>query len=127
VILTPHIGGSTAEAQSRIGEETGRKLSDYSDTGATLGAVNFPEAVLPARARGARFLHVHGNNPGTLSAINEVFTRYGANIAGQYLQTDAEIGYVVVDAEGLRDAQAVLEELRKLPGTVRARLLYERG
>jgi D-3-phosphoglycerate dehydrogenase len=127
VILTPHIGGSTVEAQSRIGEETGRKLSDYSDTGATLGAVNFPEAVLPARARGARFLHVHGNHPGTLSAINEVFTRYGANIAGQYLQTDAEIGYVVVDAEGLRDAQAVLEELRKLPGTVRARLLYERS
>lgn len=127
VILTPHIGGSTVEAQSRIGEETGRKLSDYSDTGATLGAVNFPEAVLPARPRGARFLHVHGNHPGTLAAINELFTRHGANIAGQYLQTDAEIGYVVVDAEGLRDAQAVLEELRALPGTVRARLLYERS
>ncbi|WP_458093365.1 phosphoglycerate dehydrogenase [Roseomonas sp. WA12] len=127
VILTPHIGGSTIEAQSRIGEETGRKLTDYSDTGATLGAVNFPEAVLPARPRGARFLHVHGNHPGTLAAVNEVFTRHGANIAGQYLQTDAEIGYVVVDAEELRDAQAVLQELRALPGTVRARLLYERS
>ncbi|WP_424134476.1 phosphoglycerate dehydrogenase [Roseomonas chloroacetimidivorans] len=127
VILTPHIGGSTIEAQSRIGEETGRKLIDYSDTGATLGAVNFPEAVLPARPRGARFLHVHGNNPGTLVAINEVFARHGANIAGQYLQTDPQIGYVVVDAEGLRDARAVLAELRALPGTVRARLLYERS
>ena len=127
VILTPHIGGSTIEAQSRIGEETGRKLTDYSDMGATLGAVNFPEAVLPARQRGARFLHVHGNHPGTLAAINEVFTRRGANIAGQYLQTDSEIGYVVVDAEGLQDVNVVLEELRALPGTVRARLLYERG
>ena len=126
VILTPHIGGSTVEAQSRIGEETGRKLADYSDTGATLGAVNFPEAILPARARGARFLHVHRNHPGTLVALNEVFTRHGANIAGQYLQTDPEIGYVVVDAEGLADAHAVLLELRALPGTVRARLLYER-
>ena len=127
VILTPHIGGSTVEAQSRIGEETGRKLSDYSDTGSTLGAVNFPEAVLPARPRGARFMHVHGNHPGTLAAINEVFTRHGANIAGQYLQTDPEIGYVVVDAEGLRDAHAVLLELRALPRTIRARLLYERS
>jgi D-3-phosphoglycerate dehydrogenase len=126
VILTPHIGGSTIEAQSRIGEETARKLADYSDTGATLGAVNFPEAVLPARPRGARFLHVHRNHPGTLVAINEIFSRHGANIAGQYLQTDPEIGYVVVDAERLGDAQAVLEELRRLPGTVRARLLYER-
>ncbi|WP_426958756.1 phosphoglycerate dehydrogenase [Muricoccus radiodurans] len=126
VILTPHIGGSTIEAQSRIGEETARKLADYSDTGATLGAVNFPEAILPARPRGARFLHVHGNHPGTLAAINEVFSRFGANIAGQYLQTDPEIGYVVVDAEGLADAQPVLEALRSLPGTLRARLLYER-
>ena len=126
VILTPHIGGSTQEAQSRIGEETSRKLVDYSDTGATLGAVNFPEAVLPARPRGARFLHVHANHPGTLAAVNEVFSRFGANIAGQYLQTDPQIGYVVVDAEGLADAGAVLAALRALPGTIRARLLYER-
>ncbi len=126
VILTPHIGGSTLEAQSRIGEETSRKLVDYSDSGATLGAVNFPEAILPARPRGARFLHVHANHPGTLVAINEVFTRFGANIAGQYLQTDPAIGYVVVDAEGLADAGTVLAALRALPGTIRARLLYER-
>jgi len=126
VILTPHIGGSTEEAQERIGEETARKLSDYSDTGATLGAVNFPEVTLPAKARGTRFLHVHRNVPGVLAALNETLSRFSLNITAQYLQTDPEIGYVVVDAENVMDPDGVLAALREVPGTMRARLIYER-
>jgi D-3-phosphoglycerate dehydrogenase len=126
VILTPHIGGSTEEAQERIGEETARKLSDYSDTGATLGAVNFPEVTLPATTRGTRFLHVHRNVPGVLAALNEAFIRFGLNITAQYLQTDPEIGYVVVDAENVADPEGVLAAMRLVPGTIRSRLIYER-
>ncbi len=126
VILTPHIGGSTEEAQSRIGEEVARKLADYSDTGSTVGAVNFPQVALPARPTGTRFMHVHRNEPGVLGHVNRVFAQRGVNIAGQYLQTDGEIGYVVVDAGATRDGEAILAELRALPGTLRARLLYER-
>ncbi len=126
VILTPHIGGSTAEAQSRIGEEVARKLVDYSDTGATLGAVNFPQVQLPLQASGARFMHVHANTPGLLGKMNEVFARRGINIAAQYLQTDSAIGYVVVDSVATHAAEDILAELRALPGTIRARLLYER-
>jgi D-3-phosphoglycerate dehydrogenase len=126
VILTPHIGGSTEEAQSRIGEEVARKLADYSDTGSTVGAVNFPQVALPARPTGTRFMHVHHNAPGVLGNVNQVFARRGVNIAGQYLQTDGEIGYVVVDAGATRDSEAILAELRALPHTIRARLLYER-
>ena len=127
VILTPHIGGSTEEAQERIGEETADKLVNYSDTGATLGAVNFPEANLPARARGTRFMHVHHNIAGMLAAINDTFRKFQLNIASQVLQPDPELGYVVVDAENVADPQAVLADLRALPGTIRARLLYERN
>jgi len=126
VILTPHIGGSTEEAQARIGEEVAGKLVDYSDTGATMGAVNFPQVALPTQATGVRFMHVHHNVPGIMNGINTVFAKRGVNIAGQYLQTDGEVGYVVVDAGATRDSQAILEELRALPGTMRARLLYER-
>ncbi len=126
VILTPHIGGSTEEAQERIGEETARKLSDYSDTGATLGAVNFPEVTLPATTRGTRFLHVHHNVPGVLAALNEAFSRFSLNISAQYLQTDPQIGYVVVDADSVQDPEGVLGALREVPGTIRARLIYER-
>lgn len=126
VILTPHIGGSTEEAQARIGEETARKLADYSDTGATLGAVNFPEVTLPAKPSGTRFMHVHRNVPGVLAAMNEVFSRFSLNISAQYLQTDPEIGYVVVDADEVADPDAVLAALRQISGTLRARLLYER-
>ena len=92
VILTPHIGGSTAEAQSRIGQEVARKLVDFSDTGATMGAVNFPQVQLPARATGARWIHVHRDAPGVLSRINESFGRRGLNIAAQYYQTKADLG-----------------------------------
>ncbi len=127
VILTPHIGGSTAEAQDRIGVEVARKLIAYSDVGATLGAVNFPEVQLPARPRGTRFMHVHHNVPGILGKINDIFSSAGINIAAQYLETDPEIGYVVVEADTHRDdANQLLEALKALDGTIRTRLLYQR-
>ena len=127
VILTPHIGGSTAEAQERIGVEVARKLIEYSDVGATLGAVNFPQVQLPPRPRGTRFMHVHRNTPGILRRVNEIFSEAGANIAAQFLQTDGELGYVVVEAETDRaEDMAILVRLRALEGTIRARLLYQR-
>lgn len=124
VILTPHIGGSTAEAQARIGEEVARKLIDYSDTGATLGAVNFPEVQLPKHPSGTRYMHVHRNVPGLLFRVNDVFSRRGLNIAAEYLQTAGNTGYVVVDADGPADDESVLDDLRQIDGTIRARLLY---
>ncbi len=127
VILTPHIGGSTAEAQERIGVEVARKLIEYSDVGATLGAVNFPQVQLPPRPRGTRFMHAHRNAPGILRRINEIFSEAGANIAAQFLQTDGEVGYVVVEAETDRgEDAAILARLRALEGTIRTRLLYQR-
>ncbi len=127
VILTPHIGGSTGEAQWRIGEEVSRKLIEFSDTGATFGAVNFPQVQLPARPTGARWVHVHRDAPGILSRINDSFARRGLNISGQYYQTAGSVGYVVVDSEDAkRDGEAILAEFRALPGTIRARLIYER-
>ena len=127
VILTPHVGGSTLEAQERIGSEVARKLVEYSDVGSTQGAVNFPQVQLPPRPAGTRFIQVHRNLPGELGRLNEVFARHSVNIGAQYLQTDGEIGYVVLDADGsVDDASAVLAEIRALPGTIRARLLYRR-
>ncbi|AQS84543.1 MAG: phosphoglycerate dehydrogenase [Acetobacter aceti] len=128
VILSPHIGGSTVEAQERIGVEVARKLVEYSDIGSTLGAVNFPSVQLPQSPRGTRFMHVHHNLPGVMSKINDIFSNEGCNVTAQYLQTDGEIGYVVVDAEtGGSDEKDMhlLSLLRDLKGTVRARLLYQ--
>ena len=127
VIITPHIGGSTEEAQERIGSEVARKLIDYSDVGATLGAVNFPQVQLPPRPNGTRYMHVHRNVPGMMGKLNDIFSRHGMNIASQFLQTDGELGYVVIEADGTReDCEQVLEEIRALEGTVRARIIYER-
>jgi D-3-phosphoglycerate dehydrogenase len=129
VILTPHIGGSTEEAQERIGAEVARKLVDYSDVGSTVGAVNFPQVQLPARPIGARFIHVQRNVPGMLRRLNDVFASRQVNIAAQNYQTDGEVGYVVVEAEGVSgaDAREILHAIRALDGTIRARLLYQRG
>jgi D-3-phosphoglycerate dehydrogenase len=128
VILTPHIGGSTEEAQDRIGAEVARKLVDYAQTGSTLGAVNFPQVQLPPRLSGARFLHVHRNVPGVLGKINAIFSSRALNIDAQYLQTDGEFGYVVVDASvQLPEADAVLQALRGIDGTVRTRHLAPRA
>lgn len=127
VILTPHIGGSTGEAQERIGTEVARKLIEFSDVGSTIGAVNFPQVQLPQRPLGCRFIQVQKNIPGELGRLNDVFARRGVNIAAQYFQTDGHIGYVVLDADGtVPDAPAVLKEIRTLPGAIRARMLYRR-
>jgi D-3-phosphoglycerate dehydrogenase / 2-oxoglutarate reductase len=129
VILTPHIGGSTEEAQERIGAEVVQKLKHYIETGATVGAVNFPQVQLPPPQTGVRYIHMHQNVPGSLGLINDVFSRHGINITAQVLETDGDIGYVVIDAdECRRGSQAVvLHELGKLQGTIRARLLQKRG
>jgi D-3-phosphoglycerate dehydrogenase len=123
VILTPHIGGSTIEAQERIGEEVAVKLIDYSDAGATVGAVNFPQAQLPKRPAATRYIHIHHNVPGMLGRVNSVFSSRRLNIVGQYLQTDGELGYVVVEIATDQDCDAVLRDLRGLDGTIRARLI----
>jgi len=125
VILTPHVGGSTEEAQERIGEEVARKLANYSDIGNTIGAVNFPQVLLPPRPAGTRFLQVQKNLPGELGRLNEVFFRHGVNIAGQYYQTEGDIGYVVLDADGaIAEADDILADIRALDGTIRARLVH---
>ena len=122
VILTPHIGGSTLEAQVNIGQEVAEKLVRYSDNGTTLSAVNFPEVALPEHPGQHRLLHIHRNVPGVLSAINQALSDADANIAGQYLQTNAEIGYVVIDIEADTSVD-MREKLKKVPGTIRTRVL----
>ena len=127
VIITPHIGGSTSEAQENIGIEVATKLAKYSDTGATLSAVNFPEASLPIPAKGSsRFINIHHNQPGVLTAINTLFAEQGLNISAQYLQTDAKIGYVVIDIDRVEQnkAEELLIKLKSVTGTIRARLLF---
>ncbi|MBB5761074.1 phosphoglycerate dehydrogenase [Methylorubrum rhodesianum] len=127
VILTPHIGGSTEEAQDRIGSEVARKLVDYVETGSTLGAVNFPQVQIPPRIGGVRFLHVHRNVPGVLGHVNQAFARRDVNIASQYLQTEGELGYVVVEADAAPAERAgILAELDRIEGTVRTRLIQAR-
>lgn len=123
VLLTPHIGGSTQEAQENIGYEVAGKLVKYSDNGSTLSAVNFPEVSLPEHTGRHRLLHIHKNQPGMLTKINEAFARHQINIAGQYLQTSADVGYVVIDIDSA-DYELALAELKAIPGTLRARVLH---
>ncbi|TAM61510.1 MAG: phosphoglycerate dehydrogenase [Rhodanobacter sp.] len=125
VILTPHIGGSTLEAQENIGVEVANKLIRYSDNGSTLSAVNFPEVALPEHPNSRRLLHIHRNVPGMLSRINDLFSSGNVNIDAQFLQTDAEVGYVVIDvtADAVQ-ATALKEALAAIPGTLRSRVLY---
>ena len=113
VILTPHVGGSTEEAQERIGAEVARKLIDYSDIGSTVGAVNFPQVQLTPRPAGTRFIHVQRNVPGMLRRLNDVFASREVNISAQNYQTDGEIGYVVMEADSIgADARDILREIR---------------
>ena len=123
VLLTPHIGGSTGEAQESIGREVASKLIRYCNNGSTLSAVNFPEVSLPAHPGLCRILHIHRNVPGMLTRINERLSNAGINIASQYLQTNQHVGYVVVDVENEGSAEA-LHEISDLEGTIRARVLY---
>jgi D-3-phosphoglycerate dehydrogenase len=123
VILTPHIGGSTQEAQANIGLEVSEKLIRYSDNGSTLSAVNFPEVSLPEHPGQHRLLHIHENVPGIMSAINQVLSESRVNIAGQYLQTNNSIGYVVTDLDAEYSGE-ILALLRAVKGTIRTRVLF---
>ena len=125
VFLTPHLGGSTEEAQESIGREVAEKLVTYSDNGSTSGAVNFVEVSLPVQQQRTRFLHIHRNVPGVIAKIAELFSSQGLNIAAQYLRTDADIGYVVTDIDGqITDGQTVRHALESIDGTIRVRFLY---
>ena len=123
VILTPHVGGSTMEAQENIGVEVAEKLVKYSDNGTSTSSVNFPEVALPAHPGKHRLLHIHRNVPGVLSEINQVFASNHINIASQYLQTNEAIGYVVIDIDAAHSDMA-LAKLAQVPGTIRSRVLF---
>ncbi|NQY62961.1 MAG: phosphoglycerate dehydrogenase [Alteromonadaceae bacterium] len=123
VILTPHIGGSTKEAQENIGLEVAAKLAKYSDNGSSLSAVNFPEVSLPMHTGTSRLLHIHRNVLGVLTQINQAFTDHNINIAAQYLQTDDQIGYVVIDIDA-EDGDVALRELKLIKGTLKVRILH---
>jgi D-3-phosphoglycerate dehydrogenase len=123
VILTPHIGGSTMEAQANIGLEVAEKLVKYSDNGTSTSSVNFPEVALPAHPGKHRLLHVHRNVPGVLSEINKIFSDNHINISSQFLQTNEKIGYVVMDIDAA-SSDLALEKLAKVQGTIRSRVLF---
>lgn len=124
VILTPHIGASTEEAQRNIGIEVAQKLALYSDNGSTLTAVNFPEVSLPAkRETVSRLLHVHQNVPGIMQQINDVFAKQNINVAAQYLQTSGDVGYVVMDIHSDKPEE-IVPLLKQIPGTLKCRILF---
>ena len=123
VILTPHIGGSTMEAQANIGVEVAEKLVKYSDNGTSTSSVNFPEVALPAHPGKHRLLHVHRTVPGVVSVINRIFSDNLINISAQYLQTNERIGYVVIDIDAA-SSNLALEKLANVQGTIRSRVLF---
>jgi D-3-phosphoglycerate dehydrogenase len=123
VILTPHIGGSTSEAQVNIGKEVAAKLIRYSNNGSTTSAVNFPEVALPEHTGRSRLLHIHKNVPGVLAQVNERLSAAHINIAAQYLSTNEEIGYVVIDVDSAASRPA-LDQLCAVAATIRCRILY---
>jgi len=123
VILTPHVGGSTMEAQENIGYEVAEKLIKYSDNGSSITSVNFPEVALPEHPNKHRLLHVHENIPGVLTQINSVFSENSINISGQYLQTNETVGYVVIDVDA-DYSELALEKLKQVKGTIRCRRLF---
>ncbi|MBW2191620.1 MAG: phosphoglycerate dehydrogenase [Deltaproteobacteria bacterium] len=123
VILTPHIGGATEEAQFNIAREVVAKLVKYNDNGSTASAVNFPQVTIPDHENRRRILHIHKNEPGVMEQINHVFSVNGVNVAAQYLETQGDVGYVVMDIE-LEDAGPLLDELRAISATIRVRVLH---
>jgi D-3-phosphoglycerate dehydrogenase len=129
VILTPHVGGSTAEAQESIADDVARKLMSHINTGSTTGAVNVPQVELPsqgdadAASRPHRILHFHRNVPGVLSKMHALIAQLGANINAEYLRTNADLGYVVLDVDPT-NAEPILAGLRQIPETIRVRVLW---
>jgi D-3-phosphoglycerate dehydrogenase len=122
-ILTPHIGGSTAEAQRNIGLEVGNTLIKFTETGSTTGAVNFPQVELPIVRDSHRILNIHKNVPGVLSAINRIIAEMGANIRAQYLSTVADVGYLIIDVDR-EISVAVKDHIDALETSIRTRLLF---
>lgn len=122
-ILTPHIGGSTLEAQENIADFVPSKIIDYINTGTTTNSVNFPNINLPSLSQAHRFIHIHKNEPGVLANINNVLAQYGININGQYLKTNDTIGYVITDIDKNYNEE-VIKELKMVRGTIRFRVLY---
>ncbi|MFO7706025.1 MAG: phosphoglycerate dehydrogenase [Halopseudomonas sp.] len=122
-ILTPHVGGSTLEAQANIGLEVAEKLVRYSDNGTSITSVNFPEVALPSHPGMHRLLHIHQNVPGVMSEINQVFAANHINICGQFLQTNEKVGYVVIDVSAAA-SELALEKAQQVKGTIRARVLF---
>ena len=123
IILTPHIGGSTQEAQENIGTEVAVKLTGFLDNGSTLGSMSVPEISLSVQQDTRRVLHFHNNVPGVLSEINSTLSKHDVNILGQYLKTNESIGYVVLDVDGNADLE-MMEDLKKVKNTIKARILY---
>ena len=122
-ILTPHIGGSTSEAQENIGNFVPAKIMDYINTGSTSNSVNFPNLTLPLLENAHRLIHIHENVPGILAKINHILANHGINIVGQYLKTNELIGYVITDINKEYDKD-VIKELREIEHTIKFRVLY---
>lgn len=123
VILTPHIGGSTEEAQRDIADFVPNKIMDYINSGNTVDAVNFPNIRLPKQNNAHRFLHIHKNVPGVMAKINEVLAKYEMNISGQYLSTDSDVGYVISDLDKEYNKD-VIKALKNVENTIKFRVLY---
>lgn len=123
VILTPHVGGSTEEAQRDIADFVPSKIMAYINSGNTVDAVNFPNIRLPRQTNAHRFLHIHKNVPGVMAEINKILAKYELNINGQYLSTDPKVGYVITDLDKEYNKQ-VIDELRAVEGTIKFRVLY---
>ncbi|MCU0341250.1 MAG: phosphoglycerate dehydrogenase [Spirosomaceae bacterium] len=124
VILTPHIGGSTEEAQESIGNYVPERLLEYINNGSSTGSVNFPEVQLPVLKGCHRLLHIHRNVPGILAKLNNIFAKYNVNITGQYLKTNEQIGYVIMDVESSSYSEEFVQSIREVEATVRFRMLY---
>ncbi|MEL7268986.1 MAG: NAD(P)-dependent oxidoreductase, partial [Bacteroidota bacterium] len=123
VILTPHVGGSTEEAQRDIADFVPNKIMDYINSGNTVDAVNFPNIRLPKQNNAHRFLHIHKNVPGIMAKVNEVLAKYEMNITGQYLSTDNQVGYVITDLDKEYNKE-VMTALREIDHTIKFRVLY---
>ena len=122
-ILTPHIGGSTQEAQKNIADFVPSRIMDYINTGSTSGSVNFPNIVLPTLEKAHRFIHIHKNEPGILAEINNILAAHKLNIMGQYLKTDDKVGYVITDVDKDYD-EKVIKKLKQIDASIRFRVLY---
>ena len=124
VLISPHVGGSTQEAQKNIGSEVAEKITTFSDNGSTTGAVNFPQISLPLARNHFRLLHIHQNTAGILSQINQIFAEQSINVSAQFLQTDSEIGYIVVDIDEKVNPREIAERLGSICGTIKMRVLF---